>query len=115
MSCGGSAAKRGTKRSSGGMEAEGYSKPASGQLDEHRDRSVVDELDLHRSPEDAALGAQPIGESLVQRLGLLGPRGRDVGRAVAAPRVAVERELADHERLALAERLVHPALAVGED
>ena len=46
---------------------------------------------------------------------MLGPRRRDVARAGALARVAVERELADDEHLAVAERLVHLAVGVGED
>ena len=42
-------------------------------------------------------------------------RGVDVARAVALAGVAVERELAHAEDLALAERLVHPPLGVVED
>ena len=86
------------------------------KLDQKRHRAVVDELDLHHRPEDAALGLQAIGEALVERLGLLRSRGGDVGGAVALARVAVEGELADDEHLALrAQRLVHAAFGVGED
>ncbi len=52
---------------------------------------------------------------LIQRLGLLGGGGRDEARPVAATRVAVQRELAHAQDLALAQRLVHVPVAVGED
>src|SRR5215203_3577280 len=83
-SWGGSAAKRGTKRSSGGIGGAAY------LLDvEHQGhRAVVDELDLHLRAEHAALRAEPLAHALVQRLGLLGPCGGDVGGAVALARVA---------------------------
>ena len=64
--------------------------------------------------EHAALRAEPLAEALVERLGVLGPRRGDVGRAVALARVAVERELRDAQHLAVAERLVHAALGVRE-
>src|SRR5581483_11067446 len=95
-SCGGSAAKRGTANDSGGISGRSL-----GKLDEHRDRAVVHELDLHVRAEHAALGAEPGADALVERLGDLRPGGRDVARAVAFARVAVERELADDDRLAV--------------
>ena len=65
--------------------------------------------------EHAALRSEAVGEALVQRLRLLGPGGGDVGGPVALAGVAVERELGDDQDLALAQRLVHPPVAVGED
>ena len=66
------------------------------------------------APKTPRSRTEPLAEALVQRLGVLGPRGGDVARAVALSRVAVERELADAQDLAVAERLVHPPLGVGE-
>ena len=63
------------------------------------------------APKTPPCGAEARAEALVQRLGDLARRGGDVGRAVALARVAVERELADDDDLALAERLVHAAFA----
>ena len=56
-----------------------------------------------------------LAEALVEALGRLARRGGDERRAVALARVAVERELADAEHLAVPERGVHPPLVVGED
>ena len=72
-SCGGSAAKRVTKRSSGGIGGGGYSK-----LDEEGHRAVVDELDLHQRAEHPALRAEPLAHPLVERLGVLRARRVDV-------------------------------------
>ena len=74
-SWGGSAAKRGTKRSSGGIGGAAYLL----HLEQQGDRAVVDELDRHLRAEHAALRAEPLAEALVQRLGVLGPRRGDVG------------------------------------
>src|SRR4051794_37632319 len=87
-SCGGSAAKRQTKRSSGGIGGAGYSK-----LDEEADRPVVDQFHLHLRAEHPAPGAEPLADPLVQRLGVLGPRRVDVRGPVAPARIAVEGEL----------------------
>src|SRR3954451_15181632 len=87
---------------------------AGSGLEQQRDRAVVDELDLHHRAEDAALCVQPLAEALVQRLGVLRPGGGDVARAVALAGVPIERELADAQDLAVAERLVHPPVGVGE-
>src|SRR6187200_2715139 len=84
-SWGGSAAKRQTKRSSGGIGGAAYSL----ELDQQRDRAVVDELDLHARAEHAPPRSQSLAHARVERLGVLGPRGRDVGRPVALARVAV--------------------------
>ena len=70
---------------------------------------------VHVGAEHAAAGAEALAEALVERLGVLRAGRRDVGRAVAPAGVAVERELGDAQHLALAERLVHAALGVGED
>src|SRR4051794_36172956 len=88
-SWGGSAAKRQTKRSSGGIGGPAYSL----DLDQQGHRPVVDQLDLHQRAEHAAARAQAIAHALVERLGVLRARGGDVGGPVALARVAVEREL----------------------
>ena len=46
---------------------------------------------------------------------MLRPRRFDVRRAVALAGVAVERELRHAQHLAVVERLVHPAVGIGED
>src|SRR5689334_3622428 len=76
-SWGGSAAKRQTKRSSGGIGGGAYSL----DLDEQGHRAVVDELDLHQRAEHPAARAEPLAHPLVERLRVLGPRGGDVRRA----------------------------------
>src|SRR5215213_6223036 len=65
--------------------------------------------------EPAAPGVEAVAEALVQGLGDLGLGGIREARAVALASVGVERELADAEDLAIAERLVHAALRVLED
>src|SRR4051794_19863519 len=90
----------------------GPASATSGHLQEERDGAVVDQLDGHVRAEGPALRAQPRAEALVERLGLLGARGGDVGRTVPAPGVAVERELADHDDLAVVQRLVHATARV---
>src|SRR3954466_3484380 len=77
-SCGGSAAKRVTKRSSGGIGGGGYSK-----LDQEGHRAVVDELGPHQRPNPPARPPEPLAPPLIQRLGVLRPRRLDVRRAVA--------------------------------
>src|SRR5215211_182314 len=109
-SWGGSAAKRETKRSSGGIGGGGYSK-----LEQERHRAVVDQLDLHQGAEHATRRPQPFADLFVERLGVLRAGGVDVGRPVALAAVAVERELRDAQHLAVAQRLVHPPLGVRED
>src|SRR5690349_21454394 len=90
-------------------------RPRSLQLDQHRDGPVVAQIDQHSRAEDPALGAETLTEALVERLCLLGWRGADVARARSLAGIAVERELADDKRFALADRLVHAAVGVGED
>ena len=119
----------GTAQTASGYELFGYvSYAPGGDGEEPSDfHSVADftaetaeanpdwQIDLHHRAEDAAGRAEAIGEALVERLGELRPRRRDVGRAVALARVAVERELADDEHFALPQGLVHAAVGVGED
>jgi apolipoprotein N-acyltransferase len=74
----------------------------SSTFEQHGDRAVVDERDLH-------LGAEPAGgdggtepaevgdEGVDERLGVFRAGGGDPARAAAFGRVAVERELADDE------------------
>src|SRR3954469_11243273 len=97
-SWGGSAAKRQTKRSSGGIGGGAYL-----DLDQQGHRAVVDQLDLHERAEHPAVRAEALAHPPVERLGVLGPRRGDVRGAVALARVAVERELGDAEDLAVAE------------
>ena len=66
-------------------------------------------------PEHAALGPEQLADQLVERLGDLRRRRAGEARPVALADVAVERELADAEDPALAQRLRHPALGVVED
>src|SRR5256885_1046913 len=84
--------------------------PRSSDLEQERHGAVVDQLDVHVRAEDAARGAEAGAEAFVQRLGQRRRGSGDVGRPVALPGVAVERELADDEHLAVAEGLVHPAV-----
>ena len=67
------------------------------------------------APKRAATGPRALAEALVERLGPLGPGRVHERRPVALAGVAVERELRHAEELALAERLVHPAVRVLED
>src|SRR5689334_9653936 len=85
------------------------------ELQEQGHRPVVDERHLHVRAEDATGGAEALAEAFVERLGDLWRCGRDVRRAVALASVAVEGELADDERLAVPQRLVHASVGVGED
>ena len=114
-SWGGSAAKRQTKRSTGGMGAEAYPRPGTVQSRQVSRRSVtgpsLTSSTAISAPNTPRGGAEAIAEALVERLGVLRPGGGDVRRAVAPARVAVERELRDAEHLAIAERLVHPPVA----
>src|SRR3954452_17467036 len=87
-SWGGSAAKRQTKRSSGGIGGAGYL-----HLDQQGHRPVVDELAPHQRAERAALRAEPLAHPLVERLGVLGAGGGHGGRAVSPCAVALEREM----------------------
>src|SRR4051794_41941805 len=75
FSCGGSAAKRGTMKLSGGTVR------SLRKLHEDRDGAVVDQLDLHVRAEAAAPRSQALAHALVERLGVLGRRGRDVAGA----------------------------------
>ena len=85
-------------------------------------RAVVDELDLHPRAEDArlhadALSAQAVDDTCDQRLRDLRRCRLREARPVALPRVPVERELADEERLAagVEQGPVEAAFVVGED
>ena len=93
-------------------------------VENDRDRTVVDERDLHPGSEHAGPNghdelAERLAEALVQWLGDLGPRRlREVGaRSLLTRAVGEERELADDERLAadVDERPVEAAVLVGED
>src|SRR3954453_16063338 len=74
-SWGGSAAKRQTKRSSGGIGGAAYLL----HLGPQRGRGVVGWVDLHQRSEHAAARLKALAHALVERLGLIGARGRDVG------------------------------------
>ena len=67
------------------------------------------------APNTPRCGPEALAEALVERLGELGARRADEARPVALARVAVERELADAQDLAVAERLVHAPVGVLED
>ena len=70
---------------------------------------------LLQAPHPARVAVRHLGhDRLDQRLGHSARRRRGPRRAAALAGVAVEGELADAEDGAVAERLVHPALAVGE-
>src|SRR5436190_8625529 len=91
-------------------------------LDEERDGTVIDQLDLHSGCKlPGGDGCSEISQGLRERvdetLGLLGGRGGRPRRAPAAPGVAVERELADDEGGAAdrAEWRVHHPVGVVED
>src|SRR3954453_14274705 len=84
-------------------------------LEHHGDRPVVDERHSHAGAEDASLGAHLLAEPVIQRLGVLTGRRLDIARARPLTGVAVQRELADAEDLAIAERLVHLPAGVVED
>src|SRR5436190_5580920 len=91
-------------------------------LDEERDGTVIDQLDLHSGCKlPGGDGCSEIAEGLRERgdetFGLLGGRGGRPRRAPAAPGVAVERELADDEGGAAdrAEWRVHHPVGVVED
>src|SRR5437660_4455303 len=58
-------------------------RPYSAALDQQCDRPVVGQLDRHQRAEHTAPRTQALAEALVERLGLLGWRGRDVARPVA--------------------------------
>src|SRR5579872_5843036 len=71
-------------------------------LEHDRDRSVVDEVDVHPRTEDARLDGHPErtqlrAEALVERLRELGPGGVRERRPVALLRVGDQRELRDDE------------------
>src|SRR4051794_33772496 len=75
------------------------------QVEDDRDRPVVDELDGHRGAEDAALHGHAerleVGaEALVERLRLLRRRRLREAGPVALAGVGEERELGDDERSA---------------
>src|SRR5436305_13582376 len=80
--------------------------PPRRTLHHQRHRPVVDELDGHHRPEYTSRRTQPRAEPLVQPLRELGRRGLHERRAVPAPGVAVARELAHAQHLALPQRLV---------
>ena len=75
---------------------------ARSELQQDRDRPVVDELDLHVSPEDSGLhlrteGGQRRGECVDEGFGD-GPGSRGIPRGTATfGGVAVQRELTDHQ------------------
>ena len=74
-------------------------------VEDDRHRAVVHDLDLHAGAEGAGRDRDPLlpergAERLVERLGLLRPRGGREARAVALGRVGDQRELADDERRA---------------
>jgi apolipoprotein N-acyltransferase len=74
----------------------------SSPLEQHGDRTIVDESDLHLGAEPAGgdRGAEPaeLGHDRVdERLGVVGTGRRDPARTATLGRVAVERELADDE------------------
>jgi apolipoprotein N-acyltransferase len=74
----------------------------SSTFEQHRDRAVVDEGDLHLGAETAGgdRGAEPAelgDEGVDERLGVFRAGGGDPARAAAPGRVAVERELTDDE------------------
>ena len=94
--------------------AERWAARSASGLEQQRDRPIVDERDRHVRAEHAAPGLGALAEALVELLGLLRARGVHEARPIPAPRIAVEGELADAEDLAVAERLVHVALGVGE-
>src|SRR5579871_3450241 len=87
----------------------------SGYFQEDRDGPVVDELDLHVSAEAPACRSELVADQLVERTRELRRGGAGEAGAVAAARVGVERELADAQHRALAERVVHLPCGVGED
>src|SRR5436190_14439060 len=78
-------------------------------------RAVVLQVDRHPCPERPAPGAEALAEALIQWLRDLGGGRRDEARAIAPAAVAVERELAHAQDLAVGERLVHPPVGVVED
>src|SRR5260370_26725894 len=87
---------------------------ARSRLEHERDGTVVDELDVHVRAEAPALRLRAFAKAFVQQLRLLCGRGGDEARAVAAGGIAVERELAHAQYLAITERLVHSPVLVGE-
>ena len=87
--------------------------PDRSQLEQHRHRAVVDELDLHVRAEHAGLHvraepAQRVGEGRDQRLGDGTRRGRVPRRPSTLGGIGVERELADDQdrRTDVARRLL---------
>src|SRR5215218_4284533 len=92
-----------------------WSVMASSDLEHDGDRPVVDERDPHAGAEDPLGRGGLLAEAVIERLCLLPRSGLYVARARALLRISVERELADAEDLAVAERLVHLAVGVVED
>ena len=72
----------------------------SSDLEHHRHRPIVDQRNTHAGSEDALLGARPLAETVVQRLGLIARRGLDVAGPGALLGVGVVLEIADAENLA---------------
>jgi hypothetical protein len=92
-------------------------------INDDRNRSVIDELDLHVGAELAGLDwlAQVRGELadelLVERDGYLGLGGTDIGGAIPLSRAGEQGELADNQQIALhiLDRKIHQALGIVED
>lgn len=83
---------------------------------------IVDQMDLHVGPESAsAYPAQRrrdrVGKPIIERLGMVRCRRPDEARAISLGHVAVERELADHERFApdILEGTIHLSFLVRKD
>ena len=122
---GGSGPRRRAAASPGGLGGEAADEAFDGR---HRGGSlvtsragavtgpVVDELDGHVRAEHAARRAEPVARS-ARRAARRARAGRPRRRTGGCPRrgVAVERELGDAEHRAVAERLVHAPVGVGED
>ncbi len=96
-------------------EKEEKEEVLAGDLEQERDRAVVDEGDSHAGSEDALLRVKALAEAVVEGLGRLARRRVDIAGPIAVARVSVKCELADAENLAVAERLVEAALGVVED
>src|SRR5436190_24361874 len=84
-------------------------------LDKQRHGSLRDHLDRHDCAEHSPLAPENLAEALVERLREFSRGGLNEARSVAAPGIAVERELADAQRFPRPERLVHTAVGIVEN
>ncbi len=119
----GAYARRARARVGGATAASGSSDVRIGSdLEQQRDRPVVDEFDRHVGAEPAGGHGGPelaerVGEGRDEWFGERGRRRRGPGGSAPPPRVAVEGELTHDERGSggLSQRPVHHPVVVGED